>query len=141
MAGFLLRANVSLNCSEVSLWDLGGLPELNFISGMTGRCREERHWCLCSGRFRDAVLLFLCFCEGYHVKKKKKGEKVGEMDQWLRALAALSEDLSSTPSAYKSVCNSSFKSSNGLSMPLWATGTHVGHRHTFRQKRCRNEIK
>ena len=54
------------------------------------------------------------------------------MSQWLRSLAALSEDHGSIPSAHIEaiiVCNSSSRGSNTMFWHLQAPATHVVHRY------------
>ena len=65
------------------------------------------------------------------------------MAQQLRALAALPEDSGLKPRSHKVAhnCNSSFKRPDALFCPPWAPGTHVVHRHTYRQAKHTEETK
>ena len=53
----------------------------------------------------------------------------------LRALSTLAENLGSIPSIHMVACNynSSSRKSNVLFWPLWVPGTHMVHRHTYKQ--------
>ena len=58
------------------------------------------------------------------------------MDQQLKALAALAEDLVQFPALtcqLTNICNSGSRVSNTLFLPLWAPGTRVVNRCTCRQ--------
>lgn len=41
----------------------------------------------------------------YQLAIKKTGDGAGEMDQWLRSLAALSKDIGSVPNTYMAAHN------------------------------------
>ena len=68
----------------------------------------------------------------------------GEMAQWLRALAALLEDLGSIPSTHitaYTACDSTSREPNPHFWPLLASGTHVVHKYTCRQDIHTHKIK
>lgn len=61
----------------------------------------------------------------------------GEVDQWLRGLLALPEDLSlilSTHNAAHNICKSRARGTEALLWPPQAPGIRVVCRHTCRQK-------
>jgi hypothetical protein len=68
----------------------------------------------------------------------------GEMAQWLRTLAALSEDIGSIPlhpCGSSQLCNSNSRGSNAFSDPhrhkalTWHTYIHAGKTHTWNKKK------
>ena len=66
------------------------------------------------------------------------------MALWLRALAALSEDLHLVPSIHMVVtvmCKSSSRVSNAIFWPRQAPGRQVMYRHTHKQSTHTHKIK